>query len=131
MYFRTLADDLPAVEDGAHHAAGAHLVQRPGKEVVVDQEIVLVIPLVRNLELTKWDVADGNIKETIRKIRCLKSLHRNAVLLIKLLSNTTGYAVQFHTIHMTSAHFLRKQTHEVANATAGFQDIAGLEAQIG
>ena len=114
-----------------HHAAGAHLVQGTGKEIIVDQEIVLVVLLVQNLERPKGHVANGHIKEAVRQIGFFKSLYRNAVLLVQLLGNAPGNAVQFHTVHFGIFHILRQQTHEVAHAAAGFQDIAGLEAQIG
>ena len=114
-----------------HHATGAHLVQGTGKEIVMDQEIVLVVLLVQNLERPKGHVANGHIKEAVRQIGLFKSLYRNAVLLVQLLGNAPGNAVQFHTVHFGIFHILRQQTHEVAHAAAGFQDIAGLEAQIG
>ena len=114
-----------------HHAAGAHLVQGTGKEIVVDQEIVPVVLLIRHFERPKGHVANGYIKEAVRQIGFLKALYRNDVLLVQLLGNAPGNAVQLHTVHFGIFHILRQQTHEVANAAAGFQDIAGLEAQIG
>ena len=114
-----------------HHAAGTHLVQGTGKEIVMDQEIVLVVLLVQNLERPKGHVTNGHIKETVRQIGFLKALYRNAVFLVQLLGNAPGNAVQLHAVHLGITHILRQQTHEVANAAAGFQDIAGLEAQIG
>ena len=114
-----------------HHAAGAHLVQGTGKEIVMDQKRVLVVLLVRHFERPKGHVANGHIKEAVRQIGFFKSLYRNAVLLVQLLGNAPGNAVQFHTVHFGIFHILRQQTHEVAHAAAGFQDIAGLEAQIG
>ena len=114
-----------------HHAAGAHLIQGTGKEIVVDQEIVPVVLLIRHFERPKGHVANGHIKETVRQIGFLKALYRNAVLLVQLLGNAPGNAVQLHTVHFGIFHILRQQTHEVAHIAAGFQDIAGLEAQIG
>ena len=114
-----------------HHAAGAHLVQGTGKEIVVDKKIVLVVLLVQNLERPKGHVANGHIKEAVRQIGLFKSLYRNAVLLVQLLGNAPGNAVQLHAVHFGIFHILRQQTHEVAHAAAGFQNIAGLEAQIG
>jgi len=114
-----------------HHAAGAHLIQGTGKKIVVDKEIVLVVLLVQNLERPKGHVANGHIKETVRQIGFLKTLYRNAVLLVQLLGNAPGNAVQFHTVHLGITHILRQQTHKVSHAAAGFQNIAGLEAQIG
>ena len=42
----------------------------------------------------------------------------------EMLSSSTPYILEFPI-------FLRQQTHEVTNAAAGFQNVAGLEAQIG
>ena len=41
----------------------------------------------------------------------------------EMLSSSTPYILELP--------ILRKQTHKVANAAAGFQNVAGLEAQIG
>lgn len=41
------------------------LVEDTGKEIVMDQEIVLVVSLVRNLELTERHIADRSIKEAV------------------------------------------------------------------
>ena len=97
----------------------------------MDQKRVLVVLLVQNLERPKGHVANGYIKEAVRQIGFLKALYRNTVLLVQLLGNAPGNAVQLHAVHLGITHILRQQTHEVANAAAGFQDIAGLEAQIG
>ena len=58
-------------------------------------------------------------------------MYRNAVLLVQLLGNAPGNAVQLHTVHFGIFHILRQQTHKISHTAAGFQDIAGLEAQIG
>ena len=49
-----------------HHAAGAYLIQGTGKEIVMDQEIVLVVLLIRHFEGPKGHVANGHIKEAVR-----------------------------------------------------------------
>ena len=117
--------------DECHHATRAHLIQGTGKEIVVDQEIVLVVLFVQNLERPKGHVANGHIKEAVRQVCFLKALYRNAVFLVQLLSNAPGNAVQLHAVHFGDSHVLRQQAHEIANAAAGFQNVAGLEAQIG
>ena len=114
-----------------HHAAGAHLIQSAGKEIVMNKEIVPVVLLIQNLERPKGNIANGHIKEAVRQVRFLKALYRNVIFLVQLLGNAPGNAVQLHTVHSGISHVLRQQAHEIANAAAGFQDIAGLEAQIG
>ena len=39
-----------------HNTARPHLVQRFAKEIVVDQPVVLVVPLIQHLEIPKGDV---------------------------------------------------------------------------
>ena len=117
--------------DEGHHAAGAHLIQGAGKEIIMNKEVVFIVLLIQYLELPKGYVANGYIKEAVRQVGFLKALNRNVVFLIELLGNAPGNAVQLHAVHFGVAHFLRKQTHKVANAAAGFQNVAGLEAQIG
>ena len=70
-------------------AAGPHLVQGLGKEVVMDQEVVFVVALVRHLELAEGHVADGPVKEGVGKLGGLVALHGNGGPLIELLGNPT------------------------------------------
>ena len=97
----------------------------------MNKEIVLVVFLIQNLELPKGYVANGYVKEAVRQVGFLKSLYRNLVFLVELLGNAPGNAVQLYAVHFGISHILRQQTHEVTNAAAGFQNVAGLEAQIG
>ena len=94
----------------------------------MNKEIVPVVLLIQNLERPKGNIANGHIKEAVRQVRFLKALYRNVIFLVQLLGNAPGNAVQLHTVHFGISHILRQQTHEVANAAAGFQDIAGMEA---
>lgn len=97
----------------------------------MNKEIVLVVFLIQNLELPKGYVANGYVKEAVRQVGFLKSLYRNLVFMVELLGNAPGNAVQLYAVHFGISHILRQQTHEVTNAAAGFQNVAGLEAQIG
>ena len=68
-------------------AAGTHLVQRLGEEIVVDQEVVLVIPLVGHLELTEGDVAHSGVEEAVGQFRGFKTLDGDGGTLVELLRN--------------------------------------------
>ena len=116
--------------DEGDDTAGTNLVQCPGEEIVVDQEVVLVVLLVRHLELTEGDIADGGIKEAVRQFRLFKALHRNGGLLIQLLGNAAGDAVQLHTVKLRVLHALREHTEEVAHTAGGLQNVAPLEVHV-
>ena len=110
--------------DKCHDTTRTNLVQGSGKEVIVDQEIVLVILLVRDFELTERNITDSRIKEAVGKLRLFKSLHRNRGLLIQLLSDSSGNAVQFHTVQLGLCHAVGKHTKKVTHAAGGFQNVA-------
>ena len=85
--------------DKCDDAAGANLVQCPCEEVVMDQKVVLVIPLVHDLEVSKRHVANGNIKKTVRKLRFLEALDSNGCGLVQLLCDATGDGIQLHAVN--------------------------------
>ena len=110
--------------DKCNDTARTNLVQGSGKEVVVDQEIVLVILLVRDFELTERNITDSRIKEAVGQFRLFKSLHRNRRFLIKLLGDASGNAVQFHTVQLRLTHTVGEHTKEVTDTAGGFQNVA-------
>ena len=65
-----------------HYAARTELVQGFGEEVVVNEELVLVVTLVRNLEIPEGYIPHNGIKEAVREICFLKALCGNRGLLI-------------------------------------------------
>ena len=85
---------------------------------------MLVILLVRDFELTERNVTDSRIKEAVRQFRLFKSLHRNRGLLIKLLSDSSGNAVQFHAVQLGLCHTVGQHTKKVTYTTGGFQNVA-------
>ena len=64
----------PLGSDECHDTTGTNLVQSSGKEVIVDQEIVLVILLIGDFELTERNITDSRVKEAVGKLRLFKSL---------------------------------------------------------
>ena len=116
--------------DDCHHTAGAHQVKATGNEVVVDQEIVAVIPLVQHFVIAKGYIANGTVKETVRELHRLKALDGDLVFLVELPGNPAGNAVQLHAIHFQSFHALRHQPHKVADPTGRFQHVAGTQPHL-
>ena len=70
----------------------------------MDQEVVLIIAFVRHLELAKGNIAYRRIEEAIRKVGVFKALHGNAGVLVKLLSDPAGNAVQLNAIELRACH---------------------------
>ena len=68
--------------DERHKAARTHFVQRFGEEIVMDQKIVLVIPLVGNFVLSERHVANGGIEKTVGDGGTLKALNGDAGILV-------------------------------------------------
>ena len=124
---RLLVHRAAGGHDG-HHAARTHQVDGTGDKVVVNQEVVAIILLVHHLERAEGHVADHHIEEVVREAGLLEALHGDGVLLVELLGDPAGDAVQLHAVHPGCAHALRQHPHEVAHAAAGLQDVALLEA---
>ena len=110
--------------------SGTHLVKRFGEKEVMNEEVVPVIPLILHLELSERDIADCNIKETVRVCGVFKPCDRDILLLIQLLCNTTGDAVKLHTVKTRFAHALRHKSHKVSDAARRFQNVAAGKAHI-
>ena len=96
----------------------------------MDEEVVLVIALVRHLELPEGDIADCSVKEAVGKICTLKALHRDAIFLIQLLGDPPGNTVQLHAVELRVIHAFGNKSHKVSDAAGGLQHIAGLEVHI-
>ena len=68
--------------DESHHAARTEFVQGLGKKVVVNEELVLVVTLVRNLEIPEGYISHNGIKEAVGEVGFLKALCGDRGLLI-------------------------------------------------
>ena len=112
-----------------HHAAGTHLIQRFGKEVVVDVEAQLVVGRVIDLVVTEGNISHGEVEE-IPAIRGFKACHGDIGFGIELFGNPAGDGIQLHAIQAAVAHFLREHTEEVTDTHGRLQNVAGLEAHI-
>ena len=76
-----------AGSDYRHHAARTNKVKTFCNKVIMDEEVVAVIPLIRHFVIAERHVAYHTVKEAVRELHRFKALHGNLVFLIKLLCN--------------------------------------------
>ena len=110
-----------------HHAAGAHLIQRLGEEIVVDVEAQLIVGTVVYLVLSEGDVAHGQVIE-VPPVGGLKPRHRDVGLGVELPGNASRNAVQLHAVQPAFCHALREHPEEVAHTHRRLQNVAGTKA---
>ena len=127
---RVLLIQRPFARNKSNDTSRAHLVKCFGEKEVMNEEVVPVIPLILHLELPKRDIADCDIKETVRVCGVFKSRDRDILFLIQLLCNTTGDAVKLHTVKTGFTHALRNKSHKVSDAAGRFQNVAAGKAHI-
>ena len=70
-----------------YHTARTHKVKALGDKIIVDEEIVAIIPLVRYFVIAERYVAHNTVKKAVRELHRFKALHRNLVFLVQLLCN--------------------------------------------
>ena len=116
--------------DECDDAARTNLVQRLGKEIVVDAEVVLVIAGIRKGIRAEGHVAHGSIEVTIREGRMFKALYGDSGIRVQLLCNASGHAVQLYTVQFAAGHAFGNHTEEIADAASGFKDIALSEIHV-
>ena len=116
--------------DEGHHAAGTNLIQGLTEKVVMDQPVVLIVPLVRQLEVAKGDIADGHIEEAVRNIHFLITADCNVAVLIQLLGDASADGIQLHAIESAVCHAGRDHAQEVTHTAGRLQNIAGAEAHL-
>ena len=94
----------PFARNKCHNAARSKFIKGLCKEVVVDQELVLVISLVGNFEIPERHIAHNGVKEAVGEICFLKALCGNRGLLIELLCDTRRNGIKLNAIDFTLAH---------------------------
>ena len=70
-----------------HHASRTHKIKALGDKIIVDEEIVAVIPLVRYFVIAERYVAHNTVKKAVWELHRFKSLHSNFIFLVQLLCN--------------------------------------------
>ena len=82
----------------------------------MDEEVVLVVPLVHYLEIPKGDVAYHHIKEAVGHLHLFKAVHGNAGVLVKLLRDSAADTVQLHTVGFAACHIRREKPQKVSRS---------------
>ena len=106
-----------------HNTARPHLVQRFAKEIVVDQPVVLVVPLIQHLEIPKGDVAHGHIKKAVGHLYGFKAVYGNAGVLVKLPRNPPGNGIQLYAIGFAARQICGEQAKEITGAAGWLQNV--------
>ena len=128
-YLRGLLIHRVAGSNESNDAARTHLVERLGKEIVVNTETELVVGLVIHLILAERHVADSQIEEVLA-VGGFKTGYGNISLRVELLCDPAGDAVQLHAVETGIRHFRREHTEEIANAHSGLQNVSRREAHV-
>ena len=89
-----------------------------------------VIAFIRYMELSKGDIADGNIKKVIREGGFLIALHRDTAFLIKLSGDAAREIIQLHAVELAAAHAFRQHTEKIADTAGRLQNVALREAHL-
>ena len=127
---RTFLIKSTATRYESNHTTRANLVQGLGKEIVVNKEVVLIILLIHDLEMTEWHVADCYIKEAIGKMCLFVSANRYSVFLIELSCNSARKTIKLYSVDLTILHTLGEHTHKVARTARRFKQISALESHL-
>ena len=98
-----------AAGNKGHDATGTNLIQRLGKEIVVDRKTELIIGLIADTVVAKGYIADGQIIE-VAPVSGLKACHLDFCLRIQLLRNAPGDGIQFHTIQSAPQDVYKRQS---------------------
>ena len=80
---------------------------------------MLVILFVRHLEVTERHVAHGYVKEAVRHLHLFKAVHGNRTVLVELLRDPPGDAVDLHAVGAACRHVLWQHPDKVPHAAGG------------
>ena len=72
-----------------HHAARPHLIQRLGKEILVDGQVHPVIAPILHLELTKGNVAHSHVKEVVGEVHLFIAANGNTAAWVQLTGDAS------------------------------------------
>ena len=71
--FRTFLIHRSLACDKGNHATGTDFIQCLCKEIIMDQEVILIILLICHLILSEWHITHCHIKKVIRIVCLFKS----------------------------------------------------------
>ena len=75
--------------DERHHAARPHLIQRLGKEILMDRQIQPVIAPILHLELAERHIAHRHIEEVIGEVHLFIAAHGNTAAWVQLTGDAS------------------------------------------
>ena len=84
--------------DKYNYAAGTDFIQSLGDKIIVYEEAVLIVSLIRNAVIAEGHITYGNIEEAIGQCGSFISLYGDICVLIKLLCNAPRNAVQLYAV---------------------------------
>ena len=116
--------------DKGHDTARTYLVQGLSEKVVVDQPVILVVLFIQHLEISKWHVAHGHIKEAVGHLHLFKAVYGYPAVLIELLGDAPGNAVDLHAVKFAPGHAVGQHPDKVSDAAGWLQNVSGLEAHL-
>ena len=115
--------------DESDHTTGANLIEGFRKEIVVNEEVVLVVLLVKELEIIERHVTDCHVKEAIGEMSFLISVDGDTVLLIELPCNSTRKAIKLNAVHL-GIYTLGDKTHKVTDTARWLKHVSSLKSHI-
>ena len=102
--------------DESHNPAGPHLIERFRDKVIVDQQVLPVIPLIVYLVFAKRDISYRQVKKVVRVAGVLKPVDGNICLLVKLFGNPACQLIQLHAVQPGIRKRFRHQAKKVADS---------------
>ena len=96
----------------------------------MNKEVVLIILLIHDLEVTERHVTDCHIEEAIGEMCLFISANRYSVFLIELSCNSARKTIKLYAVNLAILHTLGEHTHKVARAARGFKQISALESHL-
>ena len=107
----------PFARDDRHKSVRLYLVDAFGDEIVVNQEMVFVIIRIEYAVTAERYVRYHKVKGIVLKTGFFKPLDLYSCLRIQFGSDSTRYAVKFHTVQMRAVRdFLRHKSEKITRS---------------
>ena len=119
----------PLAGEKGNQAARSHFIQRLGKEIVMDEEFILIVSFVRKLIFSERDVADGEVEKVVGELRLFKAGNGDIRARVEPLRDPSRNAVELHAVQPAFCHTLRHESEKVAGSAGRLQNIASAEAE--
>ena len=96
----------------------------------MDQKVVLIVFPVQHLITSKRHISYDYIKKAVRQICVLKALSSDGGLLVKLLCDPGGNAVDLHTVNLAVRQTLRFPSDKISRSAAWLQNVPGFQSHV-